>query len=233
MNIPFDKIYVLNYVKATERKERLLSNIHNCLGVIDKVDLRICDTLPMCMVEHSKDILHSEYYNKRVHEQNNMYIYNNALSSALNHFFVINSSYELGYENILVLEDDTLFVNDSNLIEYTFNNLPINYGICKYYFQCYNCFGWHSDYSYITNNFFEQNDKIQEYSRVNFTNKQSGANMYSLDRTGMKMLIDKYNEEIHVFDDMLWFFTDKIWFTKYPICYVWDDGKSYVDTKYN
>ena len=217
MNIPFDKIYIINYCESINRKECILNNLLNDLHISkDKIELRIVDTLPNSLSDYSKQIVNDEFYNKRELITNDKYIFNKVLSCSLNHYWCISTAYKLNYNSIMVLEDDAFFYNNE-LTEYTFNNLPQNYKICKFTLQPEVCFN--QDYSYITNTFFEKNDKIQEFSNEPFPGKNGSATAYCLDRNGMEIMINLYNNAKYIWapDAMMSNILNEIYFTKYHI----------------
>ena len=233
MNVPFDKIYIINYCESTERKECILNNLLNDLHIPeDKIELRIVDTLPNSLYKYSKQIVNDNFYDEREVVTNDKYIFNKVLSCSLNHYWCISTAYKLNYNSILILEDDAYFYNNE-LTEYTFNNLPKNYKICKFTLQPECCFG--KDYSYITEHFFEKNDKIQEFSNYPFLGKNGSATAYCLDRNGMELMINLYNnnEKIAAPDAMMANLLEYIYFTKYQIgfwskyCHSTIDNKDY------
>lgn len=56
----------------------------------------------------------------------------NEYDCARNHYNIVKSSYDLGYERVLILEDDILFMKDTDkFIEYL-NNMPADYDILQF-----------------------------------------------------------------------------------------------------
>ena len=97
------------------------------------------------------------------------------------HYNIIKTSYERGFNSILICEDDVNFIDNKNTILDVFNRIPKDYDIIKFYNLC------DTDY-------FEKDLKITTYKKINYILQNRGglgsAMIYALSRNGMKIYID-------------------------------------------
>lgn len=143
----FDHIFILSRCKNFEKRERLNKELKRIN--LDKyvTYLYQCD---------SELLKYSPFLTKEVYRCRNA------------HYSCIKMSYELNYDNILILEDDLVFLKDIELIEYYLE---------KFYIE-------RNNYNYYTFDYFIINDNIY------------GGGCYYLDRKGMEYFIyclEKYN----------------------------------------
>lgn len=133
-------------------------------------------------------------------------------SCAYEHYRIIKEAYLLGYENILVLEDDVI-VKDINLINEFLAHAPEEFDLLKIGY-------WNGDLKTcndlpINNDLYEkeniywiESNKMQRYGTM--------ANIYS--RTGMKKYIDYQDEHVCLAD--VWTYelnADKKYITSIPL----------------
>lgn len=178
MNLPFDKIYVLHLCEHTKRYYNVINefktvnienyefwytsirNISNYLGKLKKS-------------------LHTEYYDT-LHKD----IYGRVLNCTLEHYKIIKTSYNLGYKNILIFEDDFMFNIDNKTVEYIFNNLPKDYDVIKF-------FADNDKGSFVEYNVDIPKNEL--FNKVdNFTYNYSSTMCYALSRKGMEMFMKIY-----------------------------------------
>lgn len=208
LTLPFDHVCVITHCKSPQRQQLMKYQIHK-IGAEDITEFRYVDSMPNVFKSFSDEIFH----NNRCNLEGNEYVNNNCLSCYLNHYWAIKTSYERGFNNVLILEDDVYFINNMNMIKQTFDNIPKDYKIIKFSQQL------HTVNQSTMHLFDYRDDGIQEFHKdfVNF--KIWGAAGYMLSRIGMKELIESYNKEIKPADTMFYHFNDhnEIYVTKYQI----------------
>lgn len=179
----FDKVIFLTLSNNYERHKNI-NNIINKFKIKNSyiyystkrpsIDLKCSTLFPQ---------LKTDYYNAI--ELTNKYIYANNFNVSLNHFTIIKIAYELGYNNILICEDDVSFI-DSNLLDLLINKIDFDYDIIKF-----------SDDTMIQETLtldYLNNEEIL----FNLFNKKSlpehfcnlSSQCYALSRNGMKIYID-------------------------------------------
>lgn len=120
MKTKFDKIYVLSLITNKERQKFIkqqfnkLSLKYEFIYGTDFYNLKHDAT--------GKEIQYPNVWN------NFFLLYLNPTVAdygcALTHYQAILQAYELGYNNILIIEDDICFIKNKKLIEYYLNNIP-------------------------------------------------------------------------------------------------------------
>lgn len=111
---------------------------------------------------------------------------------AYHHYCCIKEAYELGYNNILIMENDIEFLKDITKLNRYINNIP-NYDIC--------CFDWlFNNINLIKLHKIPNNDRFLEFSG---SSQLFTAACYALSRRGMKYIID--NEEQKMWGPDHWF----------------------------
>lgn len=167
-----DEYYVISYVKNFEKRKKLEKQFKkiglNKFKYYFSVNSNLLKTLPVF-----KDITSKHFWILEKH-----------LYCTLTHYFAIKEAYDLGYESIIIIEDDVNFLKDKKEIE---NQLD------KYYLS-----GDIVLFDYI------KKDDIQ-YVLSDF---------YRLNRNGMKYLIENIEDHLYIIDnyfsekiDYMYFFT--------------------------
>lgn len=116
MKLPFDTVYVLTLPSYKNRYTFMYKQLK-------KLDIKF------------KIIFGTDFYNIKNDSKNNTIIYPDIwndgtittgkdFSCTILHYNAVYQAYELGFNNILIMEDDICFKKDKNLIEYCFNNIP-------------------------------------------------------------------------------------------------------------
>ena len=120
MKTKFDKIYVLSLITEHTRRKFIESQFNN-LGI------------------EFEFLYGTDFYNLNCDARNNKINYPNVwepgwfddkpdkskdYGCTLSHYNAILFAYELGYNNVLVIEDDVCFIKDTKLIFECFNNIP-------------------------------------------------------------------------------------------------------------
>lgn len=208
MKLPFDKIYCLHLSDNTNRYTHMINEFKR-LGIESQVDFWwTCKRPISTKIGNYLTELHTDFLDN-IYNTNNR-VYGGVFNCAFEHYTIIKTSYERGFNSILIIEDDIKFINNINLIEWTFNNLPDNYCCVKFYGSVYI---WMQQPYYI----FDYN-KQQDFSNKNFTNKCYSTALYCLDRTGMKKYIDAFDKQIRPADMIFEDFLSDIYYVKQPLC---------------
>lgn len=201
MKVPFDKVYCLHLLEEKER-------FNHCVDEFNRIGLDVTfwnTTKKKLDVALGKNIqtLHNNHYD--TYEKQNPYIYGAVFDCAYNHYRIIKEAYIQGFNNILIMEDDITFSKNIKLIENTFNSLPENYSIIKYfygsekYYECVN-----------TNNHFDILPGIDIWL---------STLCYALSRAGMKQIIDSVeNYGLKIADSEHKYFNE-VYIPLYPICH--------------
>ena len=181
MILPFDKIWCLHLAENKEREKHCLNefkkiNIENKVNFWWTCRRRISNDIGLWL-----DELHNGDYDSL--SGNKKLIYGAVFNCSLEHYSIIKTSYYRGFEHILIFEDDIRFVNNINLIKNTFNNIPKDYDIIKFY----DIEGHVYDDWYI-------NDNSNNQEFIKTTNFGHSTAFYALSRKGMALycsLMDK------------------------------------------
>lgn len=125
MNIPFDKIYVISYVCNIQKQQRIKEYLNN----IWKVDFEFIygiDTNSLINIINYKNI-------DFIDRDKNEFVYDiGHISCGIAHYTAIQHAYKHTYNSCLIIEDDTIFTDDLDYIEYCFNNMPKNADSCRF-----------------------------------------------------------------------------------------------------
>ena len=115
----------------------------------------------------------------------------NEYDCARNHYAIVKTCYDLGCKHCLVIEDDVLFLRDTEEIYDHLNVMPEDYDICQF-------------------GAFTVDKRIQEYTKENlFWVQHSGVglwncSMYALSRKGMEYYLAFMNKKFWVADGPLY-----------------------------
>ncbi len=190
--LDFDKIYCLN---LSSRKDRY----NNCVKEFNKINLpvqfwytchkniyNIADKLPGIQTIFYNDILKS-----------NKNVYTNVFNTALEQYTIIKTSYERGFNNIAIMEDDIKFIDDINKIYNYLNDIPDNFDIVKFHNLEIN------DYKKL--NIKGKYFKISNYRNIiKFNDTPWPSSMfYGLSKNGMKKYIEYFDNIEFVGSDMI------------------------------
>ena len=208
LNLPFDHVCVIVHCQYPQRQQLMKEQIQK-INAEDITEFRYVDSMPNVFKPISDNIFH----NDRCKLPGNEYVNNNCLSCYLNHYWAIKTSYERGYNNVLILEDDIFFIFVLNMIHQTFDNIPKDYKMIKFSQQLHTV---NNSTMYL---FPNGDNGIQEFHKEYIDYKSWGSAGYMLSREGMKELIDIYNSEIMPADNIMYKLNNKneIYITKYQI----------------
>ena len=119
----FDRIYCVHYLPYGERREKMESELRR-VGILDS---------GIFSWRYTWD---SPFYDELAKTPLNKALSVGYMKCGLAHYFCVKEAYELGYERILLLEDDIAFLNDLDEIERILNLSPADYDLVLYDNMC-------------------------------------------------------------------------------------------------
>lgn len=183
MTTPFDKIYFLCLSDDETRCINVRYNIIKLGLTPDQYTINYTSKMPysdLC----GRLLLGNDY------EHLNWVKFKNAFAGIFNcateHYKMIRSAYNIGYEKILICEDDIAFIDNVDYIKETFNKLPDKFGIVKFYY---------TDYQRTTKEFGLR--KCEGYC-----DGVTSTLCYALDRDGMKAYMESFEKQFKPADDV-------------------------------
>ena len=119
----FDKIFCLNLSHRKDRRDKMIKQLET-LGVLDspKFEWHISTTHI-----HSNIMAQAKNQSKLGH-----FNYPNELNCAREHYSIVKKAYDLGYEHILVIEDDVFFHKNEMFLSEVLDNIPEEYDILQF-----------------------------------------------------------------------------------------------------
>lgn len=185
-SLKFDAIYMLTLCENKIR-HKAMQKMFNHIGL----DLTSINIHYGCKFPYNNIIMDAFNNNseKRCFTKPNEY------DCARNHYSIIKEAYELGYNNVLILEDDIQFNKDLSLLRNTLNNIPEDYDILQ--------FGAFT----VDPNINEILDKSNEniYWSLHPNVKVWTTSMYALSRVGMQYYLKFMDKWFTVADMPLYY----------------------------
>jgi len=176
MILPFDKIYIINLVTNKNRHDNCVKEF-NKIGV-DEKDLTFWYATRNNFLKGIENVIPTlkyDWYDKmQIYDDNT---YSRIFDNAYYHYNIIKTSYERGFNSILVCEDDVNFIDNTDIVLNVFNRMPQDYDIIKFYNMCDNELE------------FNKTDNIQYILEPN-RGYLASAMIYALSKNGMKIYID-------------------------------------------
>lgn len=174
-----DKIWCIKYTGHQERFKGLDDEFNRVWLLNDKFQYHYTYMSPFIQILNI--VTKNKNLNKCVNE--------NILSAALGHYHCIKTSYELGHNKIMILEDDIRFMIDLDEVSKIIDNIPIDYDIVLL-----DTFPSSSE----TYNDYISNRKINDYFAEYDIMHSCGC--YILNRKAMEKILHKYEEILDVPD---------------------------------
>lgn len=181
----FDKVWFLTLSDSYERHQNIINTINKYKITNADIYYGVKNKNLYQIIGDNLETLHTDYYDYV--QQTNQSIYSNVANTTTNHYNVIKISYDLGYNHILICEDDITFI-DNEFLNLIHNNLNFDYDIIKF----------------VNDSHIEENNQYNELKNLNnqlfkLVNKESegvflSSECYALSRSGMKKYIDFFNE---------------------------------------
>ena len=217
----FNNIYVLH---LSSRPDRELNFRHqlNKIGLLNKYEIWWTTHRPIStQCGDMLTTMHTIDYSNR--KKDNKNIYGPVFNCALEHYTIIRSAYERGFNNIIIFEDDVRFYIDEDTFNHVINNMPDDYDICKFYSSIYS---FTDDEGHL-NKVDLHPPKLTElttnlFSLVNpFQYCYHSTLAYALSRRGMRQMLDSYEDKWQCADMAFHNIKDpncKFYNTNYLIC---------------
>lgn len=179
----FDKIYFLTFTEDKKRVDNVQNQIKRLGLKRDQYEINYTSRMPysdLC----GRLLLGSSYERLGWIQFKNSFagVYN----CAVEHYKMIRNAFWLGYEKILICEDDVNFVDNVKFIEETFEKLPEKFGIVKFYY---------SDYKRTSKEFGLR-------SVSNYNDGIRSTLCYALDREGMDSYMKSFEKRFCPADDV-------------------------------
>ena len=181
MKTQFDKIYVLSLITNKDRQE-FITYQFNQLGLdfefIYGIDIDNFENI------HWPDL----FDNPKDRPKD--------LSCTLTHYQAVMQAYHLGYNNVLIFEDDVCLNKDMSLFEDMLNNIPNDADFVTY------------DYRNSENYENEIIKKIKEtknkYIKIEYDNSFYGGAMFGImNRKTMELYLNSQHDDIHMSDNVI------------------------------
>lgn len=197
-----DKIYFLHLSDRYDREKWINNQIEKMGFPKDKVT--IWWTCRHDMFENIWDkfdkIKNSPQisFNKKTNPNIGLGVFNCSLA----HYDIIRTSYDRGYEHILIFEDDNKFLTNLEIFKYVINKLPDNYNILKFH----NISWKNNQWKEMTTNFCPIPKSIEDIQEPIFTiidninqhyqvEEFASTQAYLINRNAMKRIINIYNND--------------------------------------
>lgn len=185
-SLKFDAIYMLTLCENKNRHIAIKNMFNHMWLDLNSINIHYGSKFPY------NDIIIEAFNNnfkKRCFTKPNEY------DCARNHYSIIKEAYELGYNNVLILEDDIQFIKDILLIKETLNNIPNDYDILQ--------FGAFTMDPNINEILDKANNKIFWSLHPNV--KVWNTSMYALSRIGMQYYLKFMDKWFTVADMPLYY----------------------------
>ena len=119
----FDKIFCLNLSHRKDRRDKMTKQL-DALGVLNS---------PKFEWHISTTHLHSNIMAQAINQSKlGHFSFPNELNCAREHYSIVKKAFDLGYEHILVIEDDLLFNKDESFLSEVLDHIPENYDILQF-----------------------------------------------------------------------------------------------------
>ena len=118
------------------------------------------------------------------------------------HYTIIRTSYERGFNHILIFEDDVKFLTNLNMFKKFIKLLPDNYNICKFINVIWlnGQITKESTYYKPIPNKYQHISNPYSYIHGTLEFDYSSTCAYLLDRNGMRQMIEGYNQRFCIAD---------------------------------
>lgn len=215
-----DKIYFLHLSDRYDREKWLQSQLDKMNFPKDKVNIwwtcrrnisnEIWKYIPL--LDRENYISNNKYANPKMG--------GGVFNCSLEHYTIIRTSYERDFNHILVCEDDIKFNVDLKLFKKFIELIPTNYGICKFINRGYIITETQrtliDDISTVSKPIPTNSDNIKNPYKIINGPYQSTC-CYLLDRNGMKAIINAYNQQFTIADQIFDYVNIPIYICNYNI----------------
>ncbi len=175
LNIFFDKIYCINTLENTERREDV-SEKFKLLGI----EVEFFNTVRYDLNQQLIDI-----YNKG----KKVFKFDAEVSCAMSHYSCIKKAKLKNYRNVLILEDDVTFVRNFNEVIKSYLELvPDDWDVLYFYSGVY---GWNLKHKFLDNTM-----KIFKSANVN------GTLAYAVNNKMYSSILEEYDSKFDISDNL-------------------------------
>ena len=177
----FDKVYVIHLSDRPDRLKVIIPEFSK-VGLLDKLDIRwTCRKNVYKRMAPAIPELNIGIYKNSIERQAGV------IGCTLNHYELIKTSYERGFEHIMIFENDIKFNCDEKMFNLIISKIPDDYKICMLgYTGC-------DDPDRVQE---ELNEDTVYYSKITGpTWWAHGAYAYCISREGMKEVIDIFEND--------------------------------------
>ena len=200
-----DKIYFLHLSDRYDREQWMNNQIQQIGFPKDKVNIWwTCRRNISNEVTKYIESLHSDFY--ELYKDENPGIGGGIFNCVFEHYSIIRTSYERGFNYILIFEDDVKFMVDLPVFEKFIELLPNDFHICKFHYNL-----WDGDILLQESSNHQEiptlNTKIKnpyyiynDCGNLKYKSWSFSTGAYILDRQGMKDMIEYYNKDFCVAD---------------------------------
>lgn len=192
MNTQFEKIYVLSLITNHSRQE-FIKHQFNELGI--EFEFLYGSTFYNIINDARGNKI--EYPNVWPWEEHSS---GRSFGCTLSHYNAVSFAYELGYNNVLIIEDDICFIKNKELIEYYLNNIPEDADFISWDFRI----SWEPQYNEFINIITNNSNNILNNNFIelnNYWHALCGGMMYGLmNRDIMKLYLDNQNNKFRISD---------------------------------
>ena len=173
----FDQIYCLNLSHRHDRRKTMMKQF-DCLGLssASNMDWRFSTSHPFSDIS-------AEVFNRTKY---GMFHFPNEVNCAREHYSMVKMAYDFGYSNVLIMEDDILFLKDPDIFEHTLELIPEDWDILQFGGYVLNLKNEHTEGSKKKLEDFESLRKKNLYGGWVSGYKAWNCSMYALSRRGME-----------------------------------------------
>lgn len=226
----FDKIYCIHYLPYKERKEHAILELKR-IGIYDQPQFEFLYTVPN---KYYDALIHPNCFDSqidytRIHKKN--------INLQINRLNAIRKAQLVGYNRILILEDDNLFHKDISLIAQYLKNFPLQYDIVNMDYWFYDKTEFitlKSDRKNYINTYFIDTQKIEKIWNMSFISLTNKAMKY-LCESQEKLLrpMDNYIAYKKINDDLAKDIKFAISDMNLSIQKLYDNRQNYHNPTYN
>ena len=176
----FDKVYIISLISNKDRQEFIKYQMKEL-----DIDFEFIYGIDFYNLKHDRfnnEIIYPSLVDFDFLNNDKMY------GCTLMHYYAILQAYELKYNNVLIIEDDTCFIKDKNILNYYLNNIPNNCDFITFTPRFIN--------DYERNQFI---NLISSYNNENIKYKKLNNEIYtSLCGTGMYGIMNRKTMELYL-----------------------------------
>ena len=187
----FNRIYCIHYLSYKERYENIIQTLKD-LNIYQRDNFQFYYTVKNKIFNYLFNILSDKKIlftldEKTADNKIEGYIKNDKVFNlAINTYNLISEAYLLGYDRILIIEDDITPLKNKELLSNIISNIPLDYNIIsmEYWFR--------RDYDKKT--CYTQNRKINDYFYKIMNERIVNAGFIIYDKIGMRHFLDTMNQ---------------------------------------